>query len=91
MILKSQLSIEAHARSCHGVYLRAAQREHRRAHDPRRVARSRRDVRGAFASICAAVTVCDVDALMMLEVPLLEWSSERRGASRIAYPRLSGP
>jgi hypothetical protein len=34
------------------------------------------------------VTVCDVDALRMLEVLLLEWSSERRGVTRIVYPRL---
>ena len=32
------------------------------------------------------VSVLDVDALMMLEVLLLDWSEERRGASRIAYP-----
>jgi len=34
------------------------------------------------------VTVCDVDALNMLEVLLLEWSSERRGVNRIVYPHL---
>jgi len=34
------------------------------------------------------VTVCEVDALVMLEVLLLEWRSERRGVSRIVYPQL---
>jgi len=32
------------------------------------------------------VAVCDPDALVMLEVLLVDWSTERRGASRIAYP-----
>jgi hypothetical protein len=35
-----------------------------------------------------AVTVCNIDALVMLEVLLLEWSSERRGVTRIEYPRI---
>ena len=39
-------------------------------------------------SLLRAVTMCDVDALMMLEALLLEWSSERRGVNRIVYPRL---
>src|SRR5690349_16576692 len=47
---------------------------------PAAVRRVRVDLRG--------VTVCDVDALMMLEVLLLEWSSERRGVNRIVYPNL---
>jgi hypothetical protein len=34
------------------------------------------------------VTVCNIDALVMLEVLLLEWSSERQGVTRIAYPRI---
>ena len=45
------------------------------------------DVRGLRVDM-RGVTVCDVDALKMLEVLLLEWSSERRGVSRIVYPRL---
>ncbi len=53
-----------------------------------RVARSA-DVRGVRVDL-RGVTVCDVDALMMLEVLLLEWSSERRGVSRIVYPHV-GP
>ena len=46
---------------------------------PPRVRRVRVDLRG--------VSVCDGDALVMLEVLLIEWSAERRGQSRIAYPR----
>ena len=33
-----------------------------------------------------AVSVWDADALVMLEVLLVDWSAERHGASRIAYP-----
>ena len=47
------------------------------------------DVRGVRVDL-RGVTVCDVDALNMLEVLLLEWSSERRGVNRIVI-RTSGP
>jgi hypothetical protein len=43
------------------------------------VRRVRVDLRG--------VSVWDRDALVMLEVLLIEWSAERRGQSRITYPR----
>ena len=86
MILKSQLTIEAHIGAATayvsgpltaGVAARAilACRVL-----PPVVRGVRVDLRG--------VSVCDVDALVMLEVLLLEWSTERRGVSRIVYPRL---
>ena len=46
---------------------------------PPHVSAVRVDLRG--------VSVCDVDALVMLEVLLLEWGIVRRGISRIVYPR----
>src|SRR5690348_18292899 len=36
------------------------------------------------------VSVCEVDALTMLEALLIEWRTERRGVTRVAYPRLPG-
>ena len=86
MILKSQLSIEAHI-SAATAYVRGALTAGIAARAilacrtlPPVVRAIRVDLRG--------VSVCDVDALVMLEVLLLEWSSERRGVSRIVYPRL---
>ena len=87
MILKSQLSMEAHACAatayiCGPLNASVAARTILacRALPP--------EGRGVRADL-RGVTVCDVDALMMLEVLLLEWSSERRGVSRIVYPRLT--
>jgi hypothetical protein len=45
-------------------------------------------VRGVRVDL-RGVSVCDVDALVMLEALLLEWMIERRSISRIAYPRLT--
>lgn len=45
------------------------------------------DVRGVRIDL-RGVTICDTDALNMMEVLLLEWSSERRGVNRIVYPQL---
>jgi len=87
VILKSQLSIEAHengatAYVCGPLNASVAARAILACRFlPPDVRAVRVDLRG--------VTVCDVDALVMLEVLLLDWSSERRGVSRIAYPRLS--
>jgi len=36
------------------------------------------------------ITVCDVDALLMLESLVVEWCHQRRGVSRIARPRFGG-
>jgi hypothetical protein len=86
VILKSQLSIEAHACAaaaylCGPLNASVAARTILACRAlPPEVRAIRADLRG--------VTVCDVDALMMLEVLLLEWSSERGGVSRIVYPRL---
>jgi hypothetical protein len=86
VILKSRLSLEAHACAatayvCGPLSASIAARTILacRALPP--------DVRGIRVDL-RGVTVCDVDALMMLEVLLLEWSSERRGVNRIVYPRL---
>jgi hypothetical protein len=37
-----------------------------------------------------AVSVCDFRALTMLEAYILDWRFERRGVSRVVYPRLRG-
>ena len=34
------------------------------------------------------ITICDVDAMLMLESLLIEWCHERRGVSRLARPRI---
>ena len=88
MILKSQLSIEAHSRAA-SVYV----------HGPLSAATAGRislgcrtlphDVRAVRVDL-RAVTVSDADALTMLEALLIEWSADRRGQSRIAYPRHGG-
>lgn len=86
VILKSQLSIEAHANGatayfCGPLNASVAARAILACRAlPPEVRGVRVDLRG--------VTVCDMDALVMLEVLLLDWSSERRGVARIAYPRL---
>jgi hypothetical protein len=88
VILKSQLSIEAHVRGatayvCGPLNASIAARTILGCRTlPPELRAVRVDLRG--------VTVCDIDALVMLEVLLLEWTSERSGTSRIAYPRLPG-
>ena len=86
VILKSQLSMEAHVCGA-TAYVSGPLNASVAARAilacrtlPPDVQSVRVDLRG--------VTVCDVDALVMLEALLLEWSNERRGVSRIAYPRL---
>ena len=46
-------------------------------------------VRGVRVDL-RAVSVCDFRALTMLESYILDWRSERRGVSRVVYPRLRG-
>ena len=85
MIVTAQLSIEVHPHAataylCGPLSAAVAARVILASRTlPPHVRRMRVDLR--------AVTVCDVDALTMLEVLLLEWSSERRGMSRVVYPR----
>ena len=86
ILLKSQLSIEAHgfgaaAYVCGPLNASVAARTILACRSlPPQVRGVRVDLRG--------VTVCDMDALVMLEVLLLDWGSERRGVARIAYPRV---
>ena len=86
VILKSQLSIEAHARAA-TVYIGGPLSASVAARLILACRLLSPDVRNVRVDL-RAVTICDVDALTMLEVLLIEWSSERRGVSRIAYPRL---
>jgi hypothetical protein len=37
-----------------------------------------------------AVSVCDFRALTMLESYIVDWGSDRRGVSRVVYPRIGG-
>ena len=85
MILKSPSSVEAHAPAATAyitVPLAAsvAARAIMACHSlPPAIRGVRVDLR--------AVSVCDVDALIMLEAHIVEWSAERRGVSRVVYPR----
>ena len=88
MILKSQLSVEAHA-SAATAYVTGpltasvAARAIMVCHSlPPAIRGVRIDLR--------AVSVCDVDALVMLEAHIVEWSADRRGVSRVVYPRRGG-
>ena len=88
MILKSQLSIEAHERAA-AVYVHGPLS----ASTAARIILGCRTLPGAVGAVrvdLRAVTVCDVDALTMLEALLIEWSADRRGVGRIAYPRHGG-
>jgi len=88
VILPSQLSFEAHAFAATAyvsgplsasVVARVIARCRAL---PARVRAARIDLR--------RVSVCDVDALLLLESLLMDWCEERRGVTRIAYPG-SGP
>jgi ABC-type transporter Mla MlaB component len=86
VILKSRLSMEAHACGA-SAYVSGPLTASVAARAilacralPPRVLALRVDLRG--------VSVCDADALTMLEVLLIEWRTERRGVTRIAYPPL---
>lgn len=86
MILKSQLSIEAHGNGA-TAYVSGPLNASVAARTILACRSLPPDVRSVRADL-RGVTVCDVDALVMLEVLLLDWSTERRGVARIAYPRL---
>ena len=86
MIVRSQVSVEAHAFSATAyvtgpltaaVVVRAVMAC--RALPPA-VRGVRIDLRG--------VTMCDLDALVMLESHIIEWRVERSGVARVEYPPL---
>ena len=86
MILKSQVSLEAHSHAA-TAYVNGPLTASTAARVilvcrtlPRGVRSVRVDLRGSC--------VCDMDALVMLEALLVEWSRERRGVSRVLYPRI---
>ena len=88
MIFKSQLSVEANAVSATAyvtgpltVSLAARAIMACRALPPA--------VRGVRVDL-RAVSVVDGHALTMLESYILDWRAERRGVSRVVYPRLRG-
>jgi hypothetical protein len=85
VVLQSRLSIESHARAA-SVYLSGPLTLALTARAmtvfcglPMRIRTLRVDLR--------AITVCDFDAMLMLESLVVEWCHERRGVSRIARPR----
>ena len=85
MTLQSGLSIESHARAA-SAYLSGPLTLGLTARAitafcglPERVRALRVDLRG--------ITVCDADAVRMLESLVGEWCYKRRGVSRIARPR----
>jgi len=86
VILKSQLSIEAHGNGA-TAYVCGPLNASVTARTILACRCLPPDVRGVRVDL-RGVTLCDVDALVMLEVLLLDWSTERRGVARIAYPRL---
>jgi hypothetical protein len=86
VILQSRLSIEAHANAA-SAYLSGPLSLGLTARAitafcslPARVRALRVDLRG--------ITVCDVDAMLMLESLIVEWCHERSGVSRITRPRI---
>ena len=88
MIIKSQLSIEANAVSATAYVTGpltaglAAQAIMGCRALPPAVRGVRVDLRG--------VSILDAHALTMLESYILDWRAERRGTSRVVYPRLRG-
>ena len=88
MIHKSGLTIESHA-SAASAYLSGPLSLGLTARAisafcalPTRVRALRVDLR--------AITVCDIDALLMLESLVVEWCRARRGVSRFTRPRVGG-
>ena len=88
MILKSQLFVEAHTFAA-TAYLEGRLTASLAARVimacralPSSVRAVRVDLRG--------VTVAEVHALAMLEAHIVEWRAERRGVSRVVYPRARG-
>lgn len=86
MILTSQLAIEAHS-SAATAYINGpltASVAARAIMACRLLPPTIRSIRVDLRS----VSVCDLDALTMLEALIVEWRAERRGVSRVVYPRL---
>ena len=85
MIVKSQLSVEAHAFAA-TAYIKGPL-------TASLAARAIMVCRGLPASIrgmrvdLRGMTMWDATALVMLESHIIEWSEERRGVSRVLYPR----
>ena len=88
MILKTQLSMEAHGRAA-SAYLAGpltAGVAARAILACRMLPAEIRTVRVDLRS----VSVLHIDALAMLEALLAEWRAERRGITRITYPKVRG-
>ena len=88
MILKSQLAIEAHS-SAATAYINGPLTANIAARTIMACRLLPPSVRGIRVDL-RSVSVCDVDALAMLEALIVEWRAERRGVSRVVYPRLRG-
>lgn len=88
MILKSQLSVEAHA-SAATAYVTGPLTASVAARAIIGCRSLPLTVRGVSVDL-RAVSVRDVDALAMLEAHIVEWSADRRGVSRIVYPGRRG-
>ena len=88
MILKSQVSIEAHA-SAATAYINGPLTANIAARTIMACRLLPPTIRGIRVDL-RSLTVCDLDALTMLEALIVEWRAERRGVSRVVYPRLPG-
>ena len=88
MILKSQLAIEAHS-SAATAYINGPLTVTIAARAIMACRLLPPSVRGIRVDL-RSVSVCDADALAMLEALIVEWLAERRGVSRVVYPRLRG-
>jgi hypothetical protein len=86
VILKSQLVIEAHS-SAATVYINGPLTASVAALTIMACRRLPPTIRGIRVDL-RSVSVCDLDALAMLEALIEEWRIERRGVSRVVYPRL---
>jgi hypothetical protein len=88
VILKSQLTIEAHV-SAATAYINGPLTVNIAA----RTIMACRLLPPTIRGICVdlrSVSVCDLDALAMLYSLFVEWRSERRVDSRVVYPRFTG-
>jgi len=84
VILKSQLSVEAHP-SAATAYLKGPLTAGLVARAIMACRALPSSVRGVRVDL-RGVSVANVHALAMLEAHILEWSAERRGVSRVVYP-----
>ena len=88
MILKSQLAIEAHTGAA-TAYINGPLTASIAARAIMACRLLPPTIRGIRVDL-RSVSVCDLDALAMLEALIVEWRAERRGVSRVIYPRLRG-